>query len=199
MSLKAYRKQLKKSGVKKSERQVLLQPLRDYRSELKSQGVRTDERQNQLAYLSSAAAAQLKEQSRLDEIGSKQQDAFAAQFAAQGKFLNQAIDALNRDSAAQITQYQSLLKSITSNQSAQMKQLRSQFARENKRSNKIIANLETSISKLNRPPDLDLRSDKRAALVGISGGSQRSRQRQMLGTQGLRGRSSAQVGTNLGI
>jgi len=52
---------------------------------------------------------------------------------------------------------------------------------------------------LNRPPDLDLRSDRQAALVGISGGSQRSRERQMLGTQGLRGPRNAQVGTNLGI
>jgi hypothetical protein len=199
MSLKAYRKQLKKSGVKKSERQVLLQPLRDYRSELKAQGVRTDERQNQLAYLSSAAAAQLKEQRRLDKIGGKQQDAFAAQFAAQGQFLNQAIDALGRDSGAQIAQYESLLGSIMSSQFSQMEQLRSQFASENERSNQIIADLESTISRLNRPPDLDLRSDKQAALVGISGGSQRSRQRQMLGTQGLRGPRNARVGTNLGI
>ena len=199
MSLKDYRKELKKSGVKKSERQVLLEPLRDYRSELRSQGVSRSDRKNELTYLSSAAADQLREQRRLDEIGRNQQDVFAAQFAAQGEFLNQAIDAINRESAAQIAQYQSLLESITSNQSAQMKELRSQFRRENKQSNKIIANLEASMSTLNRPPDLDLRSDKQAALVGIGGGSERSRQRQMLGTQGLRARSGALVGTNLGI
>jgi uncharacterized phage infection (PIP) family protein YhgE len=173
--IKAFRKELKQAGIGKKERRGVVQGLKKIRK------------------------TQSKEEDRLGRVFTKQKDAFSTQLSTQATFLNQQLSQIESQSSQQTQDYQSLLSGIMSSQEEQMSSLRSQFEQQNLRSNQVISDLQASIERLSQPPDVDLRSDSRVGLVGISAGQTRSRKRQMLGTQGLRGQRDQMRGINLGV
>jgi hypothetical protein len=164
-----------------------LQEIKDYRKELKKAGIKKSERRETTQYLKGVRQTQQKEQSRYSKLLFKQESAFADQIASQGQFLDRQLSTIASQSAEEVGRYESLISRIMQQQESELGGMRRLFDRQNLESERLIASLQTEIQRLSRPaspPKIDV--DTRAGIVGISGFQKTSQERQRLGTSGGR-------------
>lgn len=164
-----------------------LKDIKAYRKELKKAGVKPDVVKENIQYLKGVRKTQQKEQSRYSNLLFNQESAFANQIASQGQFLDQQLSTIASQSAGEVGRYESLISRIMQQQESELGGMRQLFDRQNLESENLIASLQTEIQRLSRPaspPKIDV--DTRAGIVGISGFQETSQKRQRLGTSGGR-------------
>jgi hypothetical protein len=164
-----------------------LKQIKAYRKELKKAGIKKSERKETVQYLKGVRKVQKKEEKRFNKRATQQQSAFEQQFANQGDQLNQYLFTIQGQSSAETQRYESLIARITGQQEQELGRLRQQFDRQNRESEGVISRLQSDIKRLSTPsapPKIDV--DLRPAVVGISGFQEASQKRQRQGTSGGR-------------
>jgi hypothetical protein len=177
-----------------------LKQIKAYRKELKKAGIKKSERKETVQYLKRVRKVQKKEEKQFNKRAAQQQSAFEQQFANQGAQLNQYLSTIEGQSSAEAERYTSLIARITGQQEQELGALRQQFARQNQESESAIMSLQSYIEKLSRPaapPKIDV--DLRPAVVGISGFQEASQKRQRQGTSGGRRSTKAAPTSAFGL